>query len=370
MIAYGWLINWYQRQWNTIEATDIIENELVTTISLIIPARNEELQMDRLIKALLAQTYPKNLLEIVIIDDHSSDQTLGIAKKYAAENSHIKVIALKDHLDGNQSMAFKKKAIATGIDQSNGELIVTTDADCTFDRDWLKSIASFYNQKKAAFIAAPVRINGGNSILSKFQAIDFLTLQGITGAAVKRKFHSMCNGANLAYTRESYNAVNGFEGIDHLPSGDDMLLMHKIYLRFPERVYYLKAMSAIVDTEPQPTWRSFFQQRIRWASKSTNYQDKRIFWVLLLVYLLNLFFLGAVIGSFFNSKLAFFTMLFLIAKILIEFPFINNIASFFNMRPLLTYHILLQPLHIFYTVVAGWLGKFGSFEWKGRQIKK
>lgn len=370
MIAYGWLINWYQQQWNTIETAVIQENEPVTTISLIIPARNEELHMDRLINALLAQTYPKSLLEIVIINDHSSDQTASIARKYAAEHVHIKVIDLQDFVMPNQTNAFKKKAIATGIDQSKGELIITTDADCTFDRNWLKSIVSFYEQKRASFIAAPVRIIAGNSILSKFQAVDFLTLQGITGAAVQGRFHSMCNGANLAYTREAYTSVNGFEGIDHLPSGDDMLLMHKIYLRFPESVYYLKAMSAIVDTEPQPTWRSFFQQRIRWASKSTSYQDKRIFWVLLLVYLLNVFFLGAIIGSFFNAKLAFFTLLFLIAKVLIEFPFINTIATFFNMKPLLPYHIILQPLHIIYTVAAGWLGKFGSFEWKDRQIKK
>lgn len=326
--------------------------------------------MDRLINALLAQTYPKSLLEIVIINDHSSDQTASIARKYTAEHVHIKVIDLQDFVMPNQTNAFKKKAIATGIDQSKGELIITTDADCTFDRNWLKSIVSFYEQKRASFIAAPVRIIAGNSILSKFQAVDFLTLQGITGAAVQGRFHSMCNGANLAYTREAYTSVNGFEGIDHLPSGDDMLLMHKIYLRFPESVYYLKAMSAIVDTEPQPTWRSFFQQRIRWASKSTSYQDKRIFWVLLLVYLLNVFFSGAIIGSFFNAKLAFFTLLFLIAKVLIEFPFINTIATFFNMKPLLPYHIILQPLHIIYTVAAGWLGKFGSFEWKDRQIKK
>ena len=180
----------------------------------------------------------------------------------------------------------------------------------------------------------------------------------------------MCNGANLAYTRNAYNSVNGFEGIDHLHSGDDMLLMHKIYLQFPEKVFYLKAETAIVDTAPQPNWRSFFQQRIRWASKSTHYQDKRIFWVLLLVYLLNAFFLGAIFASIFNTKLAFFTLLFLVAKVLIEFPFVQKIATFFSMQSLLPYHIILQPVHIIYTVIAGWLGKFGSFEWKGRQIKK
>lgn len=369
MVAYGWLIHWYSQQWSKLHAVVDLGREPVTNISVIIPCRNEEENIEKLIGALLAQTYPKSLLEIIIVNDHSTDRTGLIAKKFAAENEHLKVIDLQQYVGGQERIAFKKMAIATGIEQSIGTLIITTDADCSFHADWLRTLVNFYEQKEAAFIAAPVRIKGGKSILSKFQAIDFLTLQGITGAAVQGKFHSMCNGANLAYTREAYHSVNGFEGIDHLPSGDDMLLMHKIYLRFPEKVFYLKAETAIVDTAPQPTWRSFLHQRIRWASKSTHYQDKRILWVLLLVYLLNVLFLGAIIGSLFNETLAFFTLMLLVAKVLIEFPFVHRIAAFFNLQSLLSYHIILQPLHILYTVIAGWLGKFGSFEWKGRQIK-
>ena len=163
--------------------------------------------------------------------------------------------------------------------------------------------------------------------------------------------------------------MNGFEGIDTIPSGDDMLLMHKIYMKYPDNVFYLKSRDAIVTTAATVSWKAFFHQRIRWASKAGSYEDKRIFWVLLLVYLMNCCFLILSILSFYYPIAIFFLVLFAIAKLLIEFPFVHTVASFFRQQSLMKYFAFLQPLHILYTIIAGWLGKFGSFEWKGRRIK-
>jgi cellulose synthase/poly-beta-1,6-N-acetylglucosamine synthase-like glycosyltransferase len=113
--------------------------------------------------------------------------------------------------------------------------------------------------------------------------MDFMTLQGITGASVQKNILSMCNGANLAYEKEIFTRVNGFAGIDHIASGDDMLLMHKIWKQNPGKVHYLKSPDAIVTTQPMKTWNDFFDQRIRWASKATKYDDQRIIAVLFLV---------------------------------------------------------------------------------------
>src|SRR3989337_2831198 len=187
--------------------------------------------------------------------------------------------------------AHKKLAIEKGIDVAAGELIITTDADCVFTPDWLSYIASYYIATGAKFIAAPVRIRTRYSFLSIFQSLDFLTLQGITGASVYKRFHTMCNGANLAYAKAVFYEVNGFNGIDTIASGDDMLLMYKIYKLYPERVFYLKNRQVVVTTNPVTTWKDFFNQRIRWASKATHYDDKKIFWILLLVYCINLCFL-------------------------------------------------------------------------------
>jgi cellulose synthase/poly-beta-1,6-N-acetylglucosamine synthase-like glycosyltransferase len=368
MVAYAVLIAWYHRAWNQVPEFINPGNKPVTFISVIIPARNEEKNIPALLDSLCGQDYPKTLFEVIIIDDHSTDATWQLLQQNTCNNLLLKPLRLREQEPG--FISFKKKSIETGIASAQGQLIVTTDADCRFQPQWLSTIAGFYEARQAKFIAAPVAMKNTNSPLSIFQSLDFLTLQGITAASVYKRFHSMCNGANLAYEKAAFEAVNGFQHIDGLPTGDDMLLMHKIYTRYPDKVFYLKSKPAMVVTEPMPTWKDFFHQRIRWASKADHYDDKRIFRVLLLVYLLNACFLVTAVASFWKNIWLFFLVLLLIAKILIEFPFVNTVAAFFGRQKLMKYFPFFEPLHILYTLIAGWLGKFGGYEWKGRRIKR
>ncbi len=149
-----------------------------------------------------------------------------------------------------------------------------------------------------------------------------------------------------------------------------MLLMHKIYRKYPQQVFFLKSPEAIVTTKPETSWKSFFNQRIRWASKADYYDDKRIFWVLLLVYLVNAVFAGLLVAGCWNHAWLWFLLVGLLAKTVLEYPFVRSVAVFFGQRRLMVYFPLLQPLHIVYTLVVGWLGKFGSYEWKNRKITK
>jgi cellulose synthase/poly-beta-1,6-N-acetylglucosamine synthase-like glycosyltransferase len=245
-------------------------------------------------------------------------------------------------------------------------------------KDWIRTIVAFYEEFKPVFIASPVSIHIdknktglGRYFLQVFQALDFMTLQGITGAAVFKKVHSMCNGANLAYEKKVFAEVDGFTGIDHLASGDDMLLMHKIFSRYPERVMYLKSADAIVSTGAEDDLKGFFNQRIRWASKAGQYDDKRIFPVLFIVYLLNLLLLILpIIALTVNSmQIIIVWGLLLLFKTVIELFFLYPVASFFNRTKLLWWFPLMQPFHILYTVIAGWLGTFGSYQWKERKVK-
>ncbi len=178
----------------------------------------------------------------------------------------------------------------------------------------------------------------------------------------------MCNGANIAYTKQAFTSVNGFSGIDHIASGDDMLLMHKINKKFPGNTHYVKSKDAIIYTNTEQTWKAFYNQRIRWASKADKYEDKNIFYVLLLVYLFNLSFLVLLIAGIWNYYYWICFLALWIAKTSIEFPFVNSIAAFFGKQSLMRSFFFLQPLHIAYTIIAGWLGKFGQYEWKGRKV--
>ncbi|WP_301929242.1 glycosyltransferase [Ferruginibacter sp.] len=348
---------------------------LSTKITIIIPARDEEQHIGKCLQSILSQTYPIDLVEIIVVDDHSTDRTAAIVQSFNQGN--IQCIALKDHVNEKLN-AYKKKAIEIAISQSRGDLIVTTDADCTMEKNWLSTIAAFYENFQPVFIAAPVAIDG-SSFLGIFQSLDFMTLQGITGAAVFKKIHSMCNGANLAYEKKAFYEVNGFAGIDHIASGDDMLLMHKIYTRYPDRVLFLKSSEAIVTTEAMSSWTDFFNQRIRWASKADTYDDKRIMAVLVLVYFFNLMLLLLPITAIFsnasfsigqvNLTIIQYWFFLLVLKTVTELFFLFPVAAFFNKKNVLWWFPAAQPFHILYTVIAGWLGKFGSYHWKDRSVK-
>lgn len=359
--CYSILILFYWSGWRSVPDFSSDVNNSSTTVSVIVPARNEEQNIGQLLYALRNQTYPDHLFEVIVVNDDSTDNTAAIAKRF----SRTSVIDLKD----SAVNARKKMAIDEGIHAATGELIITTDADCVPKPNWIQTMVSFQEKNSSRFIAAPVVFQHDSSVLQLFQCLDFLVLQGITGASVHKKLHSMCNGANLAYDRNAFFEVDGFQGIDNIASGDDMLLMHKIWKKFPGKVHYLKSKEAIVATQPMKTWREFINQRIRWSSKATSYDDKRILWVLILVYLFNLSFLALLLGAIWNLKLLIAFALLLIAKSIVEFPLVYDVAKFFNKQSLVKYFFFFQPLHIAYTIAAGWLGQFRQYEWKGRTVK-
>lgn len=362
LVIYSLLIDYYRRAWNRIPIIEIQEVKNVH-VSVIVAVRNEEANLPELLARLSDQDFPKTLFEVIVVDDHSTDNTLALLSSSSQNELPLKVLRLPEGITS------KKKAIEAGIQAASGELIITTDADCRMGISWISAYASFYEQTGAQFIAAPVKMEGHLSLRDIFQSLDFLAMQTITGASVSNRLHSMCNGANLAYTKKAFTDVNGFEGIDEIPSGDDMLLMHKIFLRYPDKVLYMKNSEAIVTTLPEPSWKKFIQQRIRWASKAVHYKDKRIIYVLALTYLLNVCYLVLAIAAILKIYWLSFLLLLLLAKVLIEFPFVNAAAIFFRQQKLMKYFPFLEPLHILYVIVSGWLGRFGSYEWKSRVIK-
>jgi cellulose synthase/poly-beta-1,6-N-acetylglucosamine synthase-like glycosyltransferase len=377
MLLYTALIFFYKICWREIpvykEAT-VNNTKNLPFISIIIAARNEEKNIGTCIESIIRQTFPSNKFEVIIINDHSTDNTVSVVLSYKQENIYL--INLEDFTQDQILNSYKKKSIETAIQFAKGELIVTTDADCVAPEKWLETLASFYEEKSPVFVALPVAFKNAlkqESFLKKFfinfQSLDFMMLQGITGASVYKKFHSMCNGANLAYEKKTFFEVNGFEGIDAIASGDDMLLMHKIQNRYPEKIMFLKSEDVIVETAPAATFKDFIHQRIRWASKADQYTDKKITAVLLLVYFFNVWIFILGISSFFSLKIFYCFLICLVIKTIVEFVFLYPVSKFFGKQKLLWWFLPAQPFHILYTIVAGFLGKFGSYQWKERKVK-
>ena len=370
MAAYGVLMALYTRGHWKLRAFVAKGKTPQTKFSIVIPARNEAANIENCIASILAQNYPSHLFELIVIDDFSEDETANIVGSLALQHSNLRLLRLQDFTKDENIIAYKKRAIEIAIEQANHPWIVTTDADCSFTNNWLASYDAYIQEHNCVMIAAPVSYKNTGSFLSVFQVLDFISLQGITAAAVGSGSHTLCNGANLCYSKEAFESVGKFSGIDHLPSGDDMLLMHKMKKSYPEKIGYLYAQDAVVTTAPSATLDLFIQQRIRWSSKALGYQDKIIFWILLLVYLVNFSLLVYLPVNLIETGNINNWLVFIGCKTLVEVPFMYAAAKFFKQQKLLWWFLLMQPFHILYTVVAGWFGTFGSYKWKGRTVTK
>jgi ABC-type dipeptide/oligopeptide/nickel transport system permease subunit/glycosyltransferase involved in cell wall biosynthesis len=368
LAAYGLLMALYTRGYWSMRGFVASGKSPITKFSVIIPARNEASNIEACIAGIRAQNYPSHLFEIIVVDDFSEDETAQKVLKIAQQHSNVHLLRLQDFTKDENLVAYKKRAIEIAITQATGDWMVTTDADCSFTNNWLASYDAYIQEHDSVMVAAPVAYTNTGGFLSIFQVLDFISLQGITAAAVASGSHTLCNGANLCYSKEAFERVGKFSGIDHLPSGDDMLLMHKMKKSYPGKIGYLYAQNAVVTTAPSDTMGLFIQQRIRWASKASGYQDKIIFWILLLVYLVNFSLLVYLpINALQKGNINNWLIL-MGCKTLIEIPFMYASAKFFKQQKLLWWFALMQPFHIVYTVVAGWFGTFGSYTWKGRTV--
>ena len=362
MLAYALLIRRYDLAFKQSRKNfSIADTEATQLVTVIIPARNESANIKACLSALMAQTYPRSLMEIIVVDDLSEDDTAEIVKNFP-----VKLIR-NNPKPG--TIAFKKQAIATGISQASGALILTTDADCIVANTWVSTMVNTLQSQRAYMVTGPVKMMPGNQCLSMFQSLDFAILQGITAASVGSGIHDMSSGANLAYIKSFYHEVGGFNGIDDIASGDDMLLMQKFSVQYPGSIGYAFSTDAMVNTKTEPTWKLFLQQRIRWASKATKYKDPVLFRILLLVYAVNLWVVALLVMGLWNRRAFVFGLILMIIKLMIEWRFVQNVLQFFSLLPLMRWFPIAQPLHILYTVVSGFFGQAGGYRWKGRNVK-
>ncbi|MDQ1141350.1 glycosyltransferase family 2 protein [Pedobacter agri] len=363
-LVYGLLVLTFIKGWRNLKQINFSQNAPVTKVSVIVAARDEELNIRRTIDDLVNQDYPKHLTEIIFIDDHSTDRTAEIVASYA--DSGVKLIKLNEDRALN---SYKKKAIQTAIGSCSGDLIVTTDADCKMGVKWLSSVVSFYQEKGYKMISSPVAYFEEKSLFERLQSLEFLYLIGLGASTIGNKQPSTCNGANLAYEKNTFYLVGGFQGIDDLASGDDELLLHKIAAKYPGKIGFLKNRDAIVYTHAKENLRSFIQQRKRWASKSTRYKNKAIIVLGVFVWIFNLSIIANFVTGLFIPGFLSVTFYQLLVKMILETLFLWDVTGFAQRRRLLVLIPALNVLHILYIVYIGIAGNSGKYNWKGRMVR-
>ena len=194
-----------------------------TKFTVVVPFRNEAERLPFLLKSLMELNYPKDKFEVLFVDDDSDDDSVKLIEKFLKDfGNGSKIIQ-----NNRQTNAPKKDAISTAIKLAKHEWIITTDADCIFPKYWLDTFDCFIQSCDVKCVVAPVSYANCDSFFERFQALDFLSLQGVTigGFGIHKPF--LCNGANLAYTQKLFEAVNGFDGNAQIGSGDDIFLLEK-----------------------------------------------------------------------------------------------------------------------------------------------
>ncbi|MEJ5088761.1 glycosyltransferase [Sphingobacterium faecium] len=358
------LVLYMRKGW--FEIPTVISNYKPTRrVSVIIAARNEEAGIARTIDAILHQKFPSELLELIVIDDHSTDRTSEVVLCYSDRG--VQLIQLNE---SNKLNSYKKLAISKAIDLCSGDIIVTTDADCRMDEYWLNTVISYFETQDLYMLSSPVVYSEEKSFFERLQTLEFLYLIGLGAAGIGNKNPTTCNGANLAYRKDIFYEMGGFSGIDELASGDDELFLHKVAAKYPHKIGFCKSTDAIVYTDAKPTLRSFISQRKRWASKSTKYKNKAIVLLGITIWLFNFCMLASLLaGLFYHYSYLFTFLVVLVVKIIVEYLFIQPLTQFSNREELMRYLPILSSLHIIYLVYIGILGNIGKYDWKGRQVK-
>jgi len=350
--------------WYRLKRPRLVARTFVTKVTILIAARNEEEKIHLTINDILAQDYPKELTEIIIVDDHSTDRTAEIIRSYAIQG--VKLLQLNEDKPLN---SYKKKAIAEAIKLSTGELMVATDADCRMGTKWLSSIVNYYETKQPLMISSPVTYFEEKSLFENLQTLEFGYLVAMGASFIGNNRASTCNGANFAYRKDTFYEVGGFKGIDDLASGDDELLLQKVAEKYPGKIAFLKLRDAIVYTHAKANLAEFLNQRRRWASKSTKYKDKKVVALAVGIWLFNVLILVNAALSFYDI---WFFKLFLIqffSKFIVETLFLLPVTNFLKRPQLAGLLILLSPIHIVYFVYVGLIGNTRKYVWKGRLVR-
>lgn len=369
---YGWLIANYLRAWNALPEQQLPKQfSPKIGFSILVPARNEALNIQACLDAILAQDYPSDQFEIIVIDDFSEDKTPDLVLTY--QNPQVRLIQLQDHLDPNKTQAFKKSGIDLGIQSAQFDYIVCTDADCTMGSLWLRHLAYAFENQKAVLLAAPVLFNDSNRIMGRFQQLDFLGMMGVNAAGLKLAWHALGNGANLAYSKQAFHSVQGFQGIDHLASGDDLMLMQKVDKKYPNQVHFVKSLAAATYTDVKPSWSEFLSQRIRWATKTQAYPDQRVtgLWALIWMFVTGMV-ICLISGLLLDQNILFILLGMLVWKASWDFLFLQALGRFFNRHALLRLPVflpsfLLENIYIFSVGILGNVVK--EYHWKGRKTR-
>ncbi len=358
-VFYLTLIVMYYIAWTRIALFNNNQPDSTQSFSILVPARNESATIINCLESIIAQKYPSENYEVIVINDKSTDETPRLVDHFIQQHPHVSISLL--HTESHH-VTGKKGAITLAIEYAQHPFIILTDADCTREPNWLATINRFVFVKQAKMVYAPVMFKA-KTLFEKVQSLEFAGLVAIGGAAIHLKNPNMCSASNLIFEKKVFKEVGGYENNKNTATGDDEFLLHSVFKKYPDHIYFLKHPDAIVTTSANNTLAELAHQRKRWVSKSTKYDNRYITAILMAAYLYNA---SLVYYLLVNPSLG---LILLLLKMVAEGLFLYNVLSFLGRKSTIILLPLAEPFHILYVLFIGLWGNMGSFTWKDRTVK-
>ena len=327
-------------------------------VSILIPCRNESEHIHRLIEELKRIQYPE--LQIIIVDDRSEDGTFELIE--AASVIDQRIVNLRNPGEG------KKAALEYGISQSGGEIILCSDADCSFPENWVEGMIFPFENRETHLVAGPVMVIANGKFLEAFQQADWASILLLTSYFFSKNKPMMCSAANLAYRKGAFLDVGGYEGNRDFSSGDDEFLLKKIVKTFGAgSCVYLPFPENLVLTKPEPTWKTLINQRFRWAGKWKAPRSFSHAFAAIFSFLIQLLWLGSF--GLMALGLPGILMLGLVwtLKILAETRSLGKVLRSIGTEYRKTDFVLTSVIHPIYVIAVGLGGILGNFTCKSRR---
>jgi cellulose synthase/poly-beta-1,6-N-acetylglucosamine synthase-like glycosyltransferase len=265
------LVNYEEKQKKKYFTDDELDN--LPFVSILIPARNEAHQIHRCIESLFELNYPQNKFEVLIGDDSSTDNTAELVQNLIQSRTNFKLISITQNLGKARA---KANVLANLAHKAKGEIFAVTDADIAVKPDWLRTLVNEFNNPNIAIVSGTTIVKG-ETLFERMQGLEWLYFSGLLIAFDKLGLKGTAVGNNMAYKKEAYFKLGGYENIDFSVTED-----FKLFDTFRKAGYQTKNtinIESLNFSNAQTQYKHFLHQRKRWliGAKELNSVWKFIF---------------------------------------------------------------------------------------------
>lgn len=366
-IGYCCLLIDYNRVWNDRINSKLSDQDIDFPFFSVIIVSRDEPQLKACVQSIYYGSYPKDHYEIIIVDDHSKQGALQ--EIIDLKIPIIRIFNLGEYDIPDHVVGFKKYGQHLAVTEAKYDWIVSTDGDCVCPPDWLKTIAQYSNEYSV--LTGPIKITGPSNILTRLQQFDVVGTMIGTNYGINKQYWYSANAANMAFRKQLFLEYREQVEQGRHASGDDIfLIQYAASVNAP--IAFVKSQQAIVKTEGEHSWRDFYNQRIRWASKSSAYKDPGM---QILIYGIGLYSLSlalmVIIGlHLWCPDLIAVGLISYVVKWIIDYWIFSRTANFFKLQYGLLDGFVLSGLHLLYFLVIGITSIFVSnYKWKGRTVR-